>query len=90
MQIAPGPVLAFPAPMLEAHSAPAEASAFVVTTFGLVVTHAGTTLELLLAPEQMLALAGVLTGVGTALGADPEAARRFLFGAAATEASADA
>lgn len=89
MQIAPGPVLAFPAPMLEARSAPAEASAFVVTTFGLVVTHAGTTLELLLTAEQMLALAGVLTGLGSLRGGDAEAAKRLLFGAA-TEASANA
>lgn len=89
MQIAPGPVLAFPAPMLEAHSAPAEASAFVVTTFGLVVTHGGTSLELLLTPEQMLALGGVLASLGSIRGGDAEAAKRLLFGAA-MGASADA
>ena len=89
MQIAPGPVFAFPSPLLEAHPAPAAASAFVVTTFGLVVTHGGGTLELLLLPEQMLALAGVLTGLASALGADAEAAKAILLGAA-TGASADA
>lgn len=91
MQIAPGPVFAFPSPLLEAHPAPAPAaaSAFVVTTFGLVVTHGGGTLELLLSPEQMLALAGVLTGLASALGADAEAAKAILLGAA-TGASADA
>lgn len=88
MQIAPGPVFAFPSPLLEAHPAPAADSAFIVATFGLVVTHGGATLELLLSPEQMLALGGVLTGVGAVLGADAEAAKAILFGST-TGAAAD-
>jgi hypothetical protein len=89
MHIAPGPVFALPAPMVEAHFAPAEASAFVVTTFGLVVTHGGTSLELLLSPAQMRAVATVLHALSSVLGADPAAAKAILLGAA-TGVPADA
>ncbi|RYZ87529.1 MAG: hypothetical protein EOP04_11515 [Proteobacteria bacterium] len=50
----------------------------VVTTFGLVVTHNGTSVEIRLSPTEMRAIATVMHSLSSMLGADAEAAMEML------------
>lgn len=78
MQITPGPVFAFSALTAESRPAPAEASALVVTTFGLVATHGGMSVEIHLSPVEMRGLATVMHDLSSVLGADEGAMREML------------